>query len=77
MRLIGALIKGILLFVIFGIVAFIVTIFLLIGGLFMLISGRRPRFRVYTRKDFEMDVFERPPMRDVTPKTVDALPPRG
>jgi len=73
MRLLFTLIKTLLLFVVFGIVAVVVSFILFIGGLIMLISGRRPKFRVYTQNDFEQ-VFQRPPMRDVTPKRVETLP---
>ena len=73
MRFILGIIKFVVVFVVLGVVALFVTVILAFSGLVMLLIGRRPQFRVYTSRDFrEPFEYDRPPMKDVTPRMVNS-----
>jgi hypothetical protein len=76
------LIKFILIFSFLAVGAVAMTVILAIGAIFFLVLnflfGRklpRPQFRVYTSRDFRPPPFDfdRPPIRDVTPKQTERL----
>lgn len=73
MRILFGFIRFIFMFIVLGTVALLATAVLTVVGLLLLITGRRPQFKVYSARDFREPFhdpfFDRPPMRDVTPKS--------
>jgi hypothetical protein len=73
MKLLFSFIK----FLLFAIFATAFTVFLVImfaiGGLTLFLLGRRPQFRIYRSGSISPDMFERGPMKDVTPRPAGQL----
>lgn len=78
-------IRALLIFFGFITVLIIAAVAVVIGGLYMLLTGRRPQVRVFKPQGFgstfgqqdaffRRDDFGRPPMKDVTPQTSGTLP---
>jgi hypothetical protein len=79
MRLLIGLIRAVFILIGFLFVMAFAAVVLVIGGAYMLLSGRKPQFRVVRPQDFAagpfgrpqgfeaQGPFERPPMKDVTP----------
>jgi hypothetical protein len=72
MRLIGGLIKTVLILIGLVFITVVTTVLFAFGGIIYLLGGRRrPTFRVYSFRSNLRDYpegFERPPMKDVTPR---------
>ncbi len=73
MRIILGLIRAVLILGGFIALAVVVGVVMLVGGAYMLLTGRRPKVRVFRPQGFG-GPFERPPMKDVTPISTGTLP---